>query len=500
MSGNRITERQIKLFMESRQSNKTIEQSSAKAGFCTRSSYNVKNRCNKPAKRQKYWRSTPDPFSAVWETDLVPFIKQNPKIQARTLLEFLQTKHEDQFPDKLLRTLQRRLERWKLLSGPAREVMFCQTKLPGFQSISDFTCANEFEITIRNIPFPHRLYHYRMSYSGWEYAQVVQGGESFTALSEGLQNALWEVGGVTKTHRTDSLSAAYKNKKDKTKEEFTRAYLDLCVYYSVIPTRNNKGKCHENGAIESPNGHIKNTIMQKLMIRKSRDFATIDEYRLFIKSVVDSLNLKKEALFLEEKKSLASLPKEKTCDYSEETSVVTSSSTIRVRGVIYSVYSRLIGVTLKIHLYDDRLEGFAGCKHVITLERVRKQHRHCHRIDYHHVIDSLDKKPHAFPRYVYKDDLLINIAFAHTWVLLLEKLGEHEACREYVKILKQAARPDGELKVTHYLEACLINNVLPTSKAARALFNDKVIEHPVLTVVHSELADYDELKSMAGAV
>jgi hypothetical protein len=486
--------------MESKQVNKTIEQSAAKAGFCTRSSYNLKKRCNNPAKREKYWRSTPDPFLDVWETDLVCLLKKNPKIQAKTLLKFLQDTYKGQFPDKLLRTLQRRIKDWKLLSGPAKEVIFCQTKVPGFQGISDFTCCNELEITIHNIFFPHRLYHYRLTYSGWEYAQVVQGGESFTALSEGFQNALWLIGGVTKTNRTDSLSAAYKNKKETDKEDFTKAYSDLCQHYGVIPTRNNKGKCHENGAIESPNGHLKSAINQKLMLRKSRDFDSIDEYKAFIKKVIDELNQPKEARFLEEKKYLDPLPKTKTCDYSEEIAVVTSSSTIRVRGVIYSVYSQLIGETLKIHLYDDRIECFAGCKKVITLNRVRKQHKHCHRIDYHHVIDSLAKKPHAFSRYVYKDDLLINIAFTNTWNLFLVKIGEHEACREYVKILKEAARPEGEAKVTKYLEDCLMNDILPTSKAARALFVDKVIEHPVLTVVHRELSDYDELKSMVGVI
>jgi hypothetical protein len=34
----------------------------------------------------------------------------------------------------------------------------------------------------------------------------VLGGESFAALAEHLQNALWGLGGVPAEHRTDSLS------------------------------------------------------------------------------------------------------------------------------------------------------------------------------------------------------------------------------------------------------------------------------------------------------
>jgi hypothetical protein len=43
----------------------------------------------------------------------------------------------------------------------------------------------------------------------------VRGGESYSALAEGLQNALHKSGGVPKEHRTDSLSAAYVNQSQK---------------------------------------------------------------------------------------------------------------------------------------------------------------------------------------------------------------------------------------------------------------------------------------------
>jgi hypothetical protein len=57
----------------------------------------------------------------------------------------------------------------------------------------------------------HRLYHFRLAFSGFEHADVVLGGESFVALAEGLQNALWTLGGVPEQHRSDSLSVAFRN-------------------------------------------------------------------------------------------------------------------------------------------------------------------------------------------------------------------------------------------------------------------------------------------------
>ena len=52
----------------------------------------------------------------------------------------------------------------------------------------------------------HILYHYWLTYSTWTRTEVILGGESFIALSSGLQNALWACGGSPTTHRTDRRS------------------------------------------------------------------------------------------------------------------------------------------------------------------------------------------------------------------------------------------------------------------------------------------------------
>ena len=80
------------------------------------------------------------------------------------------------------------------------------------------------------------IYHYRLAYSGWQYAQIIQGGASFIALAEGLQNALTACGGVPKQHRTDSLSAAYRNLGGN--RSLTRLYFDRKLLAS-------ENKCHQ---------------------------------------------------------------------------------------------------------------------------------------------------------------------------------------------------------------------------------------------------------------
>src|SRR5690606_7839175 len=86
--------------------------------------------------------------------------------------------------------------------------IFRQTPEPGRMALSDFTDAGELGVTIGGQPLAHRLYHFVLAYSGWEHVAVVLGRESFPALAENLQNALWTLGGVPHEHRTDSLLAA----------------------------------------------------------------------------------------------------------------------------------------------------------------------------------------------------------------------------------------------------------------------------------------------------
>jgi hypothetical protein len=180
----------------------------ARAGFSERTGRRIEADPRLPSQRRpERGRTVPDPLAAVWETLLLPILENDPAVQAVTLLRHLQMTDPDAFPDdRIRRTLERRVRDWRALHGEARDVIFRQTPEPGRMALSDFTDAEELGVTVAGDPLAHRLYHFVLAYSGWEHVGVVLGGESFTALAENLQNALWTLGGVPREHRTDSLS------------------------------------------------------------------------------------------------------------------------------------------------------------------------------------------------------------------------------------------------------------------------------------------------------
>ena len=218
--------------------------------------------------------------------------------------------------------------------------------------LSDFTDMGGLGVTIAGEPFDHRLYHFRLAFSGFEHAHVVLGGESFVALAEGLQNALWALGGVPEQHRSDSLSAAFCNLDRVAQEDLTQRYEELCAHYGMTPSRNNPGVAHENGSIESAHGHLKNVLRDELLLRGSHEFADLAAYRRFVDEVVGRRNARNRKRIEIERTTLKPLPERRTTDYEEARVQVTSSGGFMLRRVFYSVPSRLIGHRLNVRLYD----------------------------------------------------------------------------------------------------------------------------------------------------
>jgi hypothetical protein len=137
------------------------------------------------------------------------------------------------------------------------------------------------------------------------------------ALAEGLQNALWALGGMPEQHRSDSLSAAFCNLDRVAQDDLTRRYEELCAHYGMTPTRNNRGLAHENGSIESPHGHLKKALADELLLRGSCDFADLAAYRRFIDEVVGRRNARNRKRIEIERPALKPLPARRTTDYEE---------------------------------------------------------------------------------------------------------------------------------------------------------------------------------------
>src|SRR6201746_2607471 len=188
------------------------------------------------------------------------------------------------------RTLERRIRSWRARHGADQEVIFRQVHQPGRMGLSDFTDMADLGVTIAGAALDHRLYHFRLACSGFEHAHVILGGESYVALAEGLQNALWALGGSPLEHRSDSLSAAFRNLEPQARDDLTTRYDALCAHYGMQPTRNNRGVAHENGSVESSHGHLKKAVGDALLIRGINDFADLASYRRFIDEIVSRKN------------------------------------------------------------------------------------------------------------------------------------------------------------------------------------------------------------------
>ncbi|KAI9129227.1 hypothetical protein ON05_034250 (plasmid) [Acaryochloris sp. CCMEE 5410] len=147
---------------------------------------------------------------------------------------------------------------------------------------------------------------------------------------------------MPKTHRTDSLSAAYRNTGGRN-PQLTQLYSTLCDHYRMEPTRNNLGVSHENGGIEGSHGYFKRRLCQALYRRGSFDFASVAAYQQFIEQVIAKLNAKCQKKFALELPTLQPLPRYRTPDYEVRSAKVSCNSTIAVRCVLYTVPSRLIG-------------------------------------------------------------------------------------------------------------------------------------------------------------
>lgn len=483
--------------MKLRQTHSTAV-AAAKASISVATAYRIEKDPRLPSQKQApRGRRRSDPLAGIFDEEIVPLLKAAPGIRPVAIFEEMMRRHPE-LDEGVRRTLERRIRAWRALHGKEQEVIFRQTHRPGRLGLSDFTDMAAFGITIAGQPLDHRLYHFRLAYCGFEHAHVVLGGESFVALAEGLQNALWSLGGVPHEHRSDSLSAAFRNLDRNAREDLTRRYGELCAHYGMRPSRNNAGIAHENGAVESSHGHLKRAVEDALLMRGSRDFSDLAAYRRFVDEIVGRRNARNAKRIDVERVELKALPDRRTTDYEEVTVRVTSAGGFTLRKVFYTVPSRLIGHRLRVRLYDDRLDVFIGATNLMTLPRGRASScgKHDQVVNYRHVIHSLRRKPMALMNLVYRDRLFPREAFRRTFDLLVERLPERQACRIMVELLAIAHERGCESELAEALAARLGERELPDMAAIRARFAPDPAKLPNIVV---RLASLDTYETLIGA-
>lgn len=484
-----VQDRQVRRLFMLKQKEETLGAAAAKAGLDEKTArkYLRLGRLPSQVRAPHTWRTRPDAFSEVWD-EVAGFLAVDSGLEAKTIFEEFQRTYPGRFADGQLRTLQRRIKRWRALDGPAKETFFPQVHEPGDLAGMDFTWMNELGVTIGRQRFDHLLFHFVLTYSNWETGTVCF-SESFESLSLGLQNALWELGGVPRRVRTDRLSAAVH--RECRPAEFTARYRALLDFYRVEGAAIRAAEAHENGDVEQRHYRLKRMVDQALRLRGSRDFETRGEYEAFLRTLFGRANRGRRMRFEEELRVLGRLPDRRLDDFRSYRMRVSPSSTVRVMRNTYSVQSRLIGEEVTVRLYGEHLDVLYGQKPIERIPRLRGEHRH--RISYRHIIDWLARKPGAFEHYRYREDLFPTTRFRMAWdVLTKERPGR--AAKDYLSILLLAAK-ESETGVDDALRKIFDAEGEVSAEAVRKILGSaEPIPLPTaVEVAEIPLRSYDEL-------
>ena len=492
-----ITDNQYRRLMKLSQTENKLGVAAAKAGMDEKTARKWRRLGHLPSepREPRQYRTRIDPFAGVWG-EVEQLLERDASVEAKTIFDYLCRQHPEQFQEMQLRTLQRRVKRWRAQKGEPREVYFPQVHVPGRQAQSDFTYMNELGVTIAGQPFKHLLYHLTLTYSNWEWGQVCF-SESYESLASGVQEALWELGGVPAEHRTDSLSAAVR--PPSSKEEFTEKYKGLLQHYGMKASHSSPGRGNENGDVEQSHHRFKRAVGQELILRGSREFAGRAEYEEFLAGLFRRRNQLRRERVAEEMKVLGELPKRQLAACTKEVQRVSRNSTISIRNNYYSVPSQLIGERVEVRIYGGHLEVWYGGELAERLERLRGEGRAA--INYRHIIHSLVKKPGAFAHYRFQASLFPRLIFRVAYDEL-RRQQPAQAEREYIQLLKLAAE-ESEEGVAEVLRALIDGGAAVNSDRVQEELRARV-EQPrsALTVVIEavSLQSYDQLLGQRLAV
>jgi hypothetical protein len=435
------------------------------------------------------WRTREDAFEEVWPT-IEPAIEEHEWFEATEVLRYLQQQYPGRFHDGQVRTLQRRMREFRATKGKAKEVMFPQIHFPGRMSESDFTSMNDLGVLIGGELFMHLLYHFVLTYSNCESVTIVM-SESLESLAKGLQNALFEIGGVPEIHQIDRMGAAVL--KPVQGEEFTWRYQALLDHLGMKGQKIQTGKANENGDVEQSHHRFKNAVRHALVFRGSKEFASREEYESFLRDMVKKRNHGRAEKFLEEAATLRPLPATRYLEHRTLDLRIGPSSSIIISENTYSVDSRLKGHVVEARVHAEHIEVWLGNKKVDEFPRLRGKKKH--KIQYRHIIASLVRKPGAFENYRYRDDLFPTSHFRIAYDSLRQTRGKG-ASGEYLKILELAATVN-ESFVDEALRKLIDSNASISFKDVKALVvaSDTPVERTDVFIEPVEVSQYDSLLS-----
>ena len=383
------------------------------------------------------WRTRPDPLDKIW-TAAVAMLREAPELEAKTLFEYFLARPDSGLAAGHLRTFQRRVRQWHATQGPEQAVIFAQDRRPGALMQLDWTYARELQVTIQGEALDHLFCQCVLPYSNWQWATRCL-SESFLSLVSGFQAAVGRLGKTPLNLGTDNTSAATHDLEDMAgrPRAYNSDYLELCTHYDLSPITIHVGCPNEQGDVESLNRHLKRRLNQHLLLRGSRDFASLEEYDRFVADVLTAANAPRQKALAEELACMRALPTSPLADYREYAPGVSSQSLIRVRKHTYSVPSRLIGHTLRVELYEAQLKVYLGREFLFCLPRLRGDRGGL--VDFRHVVGPLLRKPGAFIHYRHREALYPSATFRAAFDRLVSDHGERPGVIEYLQVLKLAS-------------------------------------------------------------
>jgi len=439
---------------------------------------------------ERTWRTREDPFSRHWP-ECAEILTDIPELEGMFLFEWLCEQYPGEYQEGQLRTFQRRIREWKAQQGPDKEVFFPQKHHPGKRMSTDCTHMEELGITINGEPYNHLLCHCVLTYSNWEWATICR-SESLLALRSGIQAALFQLGHVPREHWTDNSSAATHRpgKEAENSRQFNDNYKDLMAHFDMLPRTIQVGAPQENGDVESLNGALKRRIRQYLLLRGSRDFASVEDYRFFLGQVLRKANEKRSQRLTEELEHMPKLRVSRLAEYIEYRCRVMSWGTITVDRRIYSVPARLIGEKVQVRRYEEHIEVFFNGVFQLTAPWIPRDQGQC--VNYRHLIGWLIRKPGAFSNYRFKSSLFPTEEFRWAYDALSNAVSERTANREYLQILHHAAR-NMECEVVKALQKIRRMQEIPRLDRILDLNPGLKPDHPTIKPLLVNLSEYDQL-------
>lgn len=450
---------------------------------------------------ERTWRTREDPFEQHW-VEVQERLEKTPELEAKTLFAMLVEKYPGQYEDGQLRTLQRRIHRWRAAHGPDKEVVLAQHHRPGESAQTDFTSTAELGVTIAGQVFVHLLCVFVLPYSNWQWATVCL-SESMAALRRGVQRALFQLGRVPRNHQTDNSTAATHRIPDGRhvvvegrKRPFNEEYLALMRHFGMTPRTTAVGAKEQNGDVEASNGALKRRLEQALLLRDDRDFESVEAWQAFVDEVVRKANTGRSTRVREELAAMRELDVKKLPEFAEEPVRVSEWSTVRIKHCAYSVPSRLMGEMVRARVYEDKIEVYYADKRELACERLRG--RNLRRIDYRHVIWSLVQKPAGFARYVYREEMFPSVVFRRAYDAIQTPHHGTPGDLVYLRILHLAASTM-EADVEAALSLLLAEGARITCDAVKAMVTGAAhVEVPAMSPPAVDLGAYDALLAEVG--